>query len=152
MIKASGRNLNAAGIPATNGRSRKGFVLVEVIVAMVLLAVAVSSLAALVYSVSRSGLAATGSAYRNGVLMQEVNRLETIPYDSMAVGSVSTTVTAQPYPHTRIVTVSEPVANVVKAITVVVTPANSAFKPDTVKFTRTKARTSKVLCTDCPQG
>ncbi|HET7612880.1 MAG TPA: prepilin-type N-terminal cleavage/methylation domain-containing protein [Gemmatimonadaceae bacterium] len=151
MIKASGRSLNAAGIPAANRRSRKGFVLVEVIVAMVLLAVAVSSLAALVYSVSRSGLAATGSAYRNGVLMQEVNRLETIPYDSMAVGSMSTTVTAQPYPHTRIVTVTEPVANV-KTVKVVVTPANSAFKPDTVTFTRTRARTSKVLCTDCPQG
>ncbi|HJQ53104.1 MAG TPA: prepilin-type N-terminal cleavage/methylation domain-containing protein [Gemmatimonadaceae bacterium] len=152
MIKPSRRRLNAAGIPAANGRSRKGFVLVEVIVAMVLLAVAVSSLAALVYSVSRSGLAATGSAYRNGVLMQEVNRLETLPYDSVRVGSVSTTVSTQPYPHTRIVTVSEPVANVVKTITVVVTPANTAFKPDTVKFTRTKARTSKVLCTDCPQG
>lgn len=151
MIKASGRSLKAAGIPAANRRSRKGFVLVEVIVAMVLLAVAVSSLAALVYSVSRSGLAATGSAYRNGVLMQEVNRLETIPYDSMAVGSMSTTVTAQPYPHTRIVTVTEPVANV-KTVKVVVTPANSAFKPDTVTFTRTRARTSKVLCTDCPQG
>jgi prepilin-type N-terminal cleavage/methylation domain-containing protein len=152
MIKASGRSANAAGLPAGNGRGRKGFVLVEVIVAMVLLAVAVSSLAALVYSVSRSGLAATGSAYRNGVLMQEVNRLETLPYDSVRVGSISTTVTTQPYPHTRVVTVSEPVANVVKTITVVVTPANSAFKPDTVMFTRTKARTSKVLCTDCPQG
>jgi prepilin-type N-terminal cleavage/methylation domain-containing protein len=152
MIKASGRSANAAGLPAGNGRGRKGFVLVEVIVAMVLLAVAVSSLAALVYSVSRSGLAATGSAYRNGVLMQEVNRLETLPYDSVRVGSISTTVSTQPYPHTRVVTVSEPVANVVKTITVVVTPANSAFKPDTVMFTRTKARTSKVLCTDCPQG
>lgn len=152
MIKASGRSANAAGLPAGNGRGRKGFVLVEVIVAMVLLAVAVSSLAALVYSVSRSGLAATGSAYRNGVLMQEVNRLETLPYDSVRVGSTSTTVSTQPYPHTRVVTVSEPVANVVKTITVVVTPANSAFKPDTVMFTRTKARTSKVLCTDCPQG
>jgi len=152
MIRASGRSLNAAAAPAGGRRSKKGFVLVEVIVAMVLLAVAVSSLAALVYSVSRSGLAAAGSAYRNGVLMQEVNRLETVPYDSMAVGSFSTTVTSQPYPHTRTVTVSEPLANVVKTITVVVTPANSAFKPDTVKFTRTKARTSRVLCTDCPQG
>lgn len=151
MIKASGRT-STAEVQAGGRRTRKGFVLVEVIVAMVLLAVAVSSLAALVYSVSRSGLAATGSAYRNGVLMQEVNRLETLPYDSVRAGSFSTTVTTQPYPHTRVVTISEPVANVVKTITVVVTPANSAFKPDTVMFTRTKARTSHILCTDCPQG
>jgi prepilin-type N-terminal cleavage/methylation domain-containing protein len=139
-------------VPAGGRRSRKGFVLVEVIVAMVLLAVAVSSLAALVYSVSRSGLAATGSAYRNGVLMQEVNRLETLPYDSVRVGSFSTTVTTPPYPHTRVVTVTETAANLVKSVKVVVTPANLAFKPDTVVFTRTKARTSKVLCTDCPEG
>jgi prepilin-type N-terminal cleavage/methylation domain-containing protein len=152
MIRVFRATLNSDESLPGKRRDRKGFVLVEVIVAMVLLAVAVSSLAALVYSVSRSGLAATGNAYRNGVLMQEVNRLETLPYDSVKVGSSSTTVSTQPYPHTRIVTVSEPVANVLKAITVVIKPANSAFKPDTVSFTRTKARTSKVLCTDCPQG
>ncbi|HEX2602816.1 MAG TPA: prepilin-type N-terminal cleavage/methylation domain-containing protein [Gemmatimonadaceae bacterium] len=144
--------MTPTAVPAGDRRSRKGFVLVEVIVAMVLLAVAVSSLAALVYSVSRSGLAATGSAYRNGVLMQEVNRLETLPYDSVRVGSFSTTVTTPPYPHTRVVTVTETAANLVKSVKVVVTPANLAFKPDTVVFTRTKARTSKVLCTDCPEG
>jgi prepilin-type N-terminal cleavage/methylation domain-containing protein len=134
------------------GKSRKGFALVEVIVAMVLLAVAVSSLASLVYSVSRSGLAATGNAYRNGVLMQEVNRLEGIPYDSIHVGSSSTTVSTGKYPHTRIVTVTEPSVNLVKSVTVVIKPSNPIFKPDTASFIRTKARTSKVLCTDCPQG
>jgi len=135
-----------------SAKDRKGFALVEVIVAMVLLAVAVSSLAALVYSVSRSGLAATGNAYRNGVLMQEVNRLEGIPYDSIHVGTSSVTVTSGKYPHTRVVTVTEPSVNLVKSVRVVITPANKVFKPDTAAFIRTKARTSKVLCTDCPQG
>ena len=116
------------------------------------LAVAVSSLAALVYSVSRSGLAATGNAYRNGVLMQEVNRLEGIPYDSIHVGSSSVSVSTGKYPHTRLITVTEPSVNLVKSVTIVIKPANSAFKPDTAKFIRTKARTSRVLCTDCPQG
>ncbi|HEY1952830.1 MAG TPA: hypothetical protein VGG76_08485 [Gemmatimonadaceae bacterium] len=134
------------------GNERKGIALVEVIVAMVLLAVAVSSLAALVYSVSRQGLVATGNAYRNGVLMQEVNRLEGIPYDSVKVGSTTTTVSTGTYPHTRVVTVTEPSLNVVKSVTVVVKPSNPVFKPDTVSFIRTKARTSRVLCTDCPQG
>ncbi len=132
--------------------SRKGIALVEVIVAMVLLAIAVSSLAALVYSVSKSGTRTSGDAYRNGVLMQEVNRLEGIPYDSIPVGTTTVTVTSQPYAHTRVVTVTEPVANVIKNLKVVVTPTNPKYKPDTVTFTRTKARTSRVLCTDCPQG
>ena len=141
-----------AAAKASGGEARKGFVLVEVIVAMVLLAVAVSSLAAMMYYVSQSGMKATGNAYRNGVLMQEVNRLEGIPYDSIAVGSSSVSVTTAPYKHTRVITVAEPVANVVKTIKVVITPTDTKLKPDTVMFTRTKSRTSKVLCTDCPQG
>ncbi|MEA2761888.1 MAG: hypothetical protein QOD47_1172 [Gemmatimonadaceae bacterium] len=128
---------------------RKGFVIVEVIVAMVLLAVAVTSLAAMMYSVSQSGMIATGSAYRNGVLMNEVNRLEGIPYDSITVGSASYTVSTAPYPHTRVVTVTEPVVNSIKTIKVIITPTNVKYKPDTVNFTRTKARTSKALCTTC---
>lgn len=151
MIIVSRRNSTAEKGAATKGH-QKGFVLVEVIVAMVILAVAVSSLAALVYSVSRSGLATTGNAYRNGVLMQEVNRLETIPYDSIKVGSTSATVSTPPYPHTRTVTVTEPAANLVKTVKVVIKPTNPTFKADSAFFTRTKARTSKVLCTDCPQG
>jgi len=153
-MKTSMRNFGrgvATAATATNV-ARKGIALVEVIVAMVLLAVAVASLASLIYSVSQSSLIATGNAYRNGVLMQEINRLEGIPYDSIPVGTTTVSVSTAPYPHTRVVTVTEPVAKVIKSVTVVITPTNLKFKPDTVSFTRTKARTSKVLCTDCPQG
>jgi prepilin-type N-terminal cleavage/methylation domain-containing protein len=136
----------------TAKQPRKGFVLVEVIVAMVLLAIAVSSLAALMYSVSKSGLVATGNAYRNGVLMHEVNRLEGIPYDSVRVGTFSSSVSSLPYPHTRVITVTEPVANMIKSVKIVIQPTNARFKPDSMSFTRTKARTSRVLCTTCPQG
>jgi hypothetical protein len=129
--------------------NRTGFVIVEVIVAMVLLAVAVTSLAALLGSISASGIVATGNAYRNGVLMNEVNRLEGIPYDSIAVGTASFSVSTAPYPHTRVITVTEPVANTIKTINVVISPTNPKYKPDTVNFMRTKARTSKALCTTC---
>ena len=129
--------------------NRMGIALVEVIVAMVLLGVAVSSLAGLVYSISQSGLKNTGNAYRNGMLMLEVNRLEGIPYDSIPVGVTTYTVTGGSYAHTRKITVAEPSVQRVKTVTVVLTPTNSRFKPDTVSFTRTKAKTSKVLCTTC---
>lgn len=153
-MRISLRNSRCVALAANSDatEARKGFVLVEIIVAMVLLAVAVSSLAALMYSVSQNGMKATGNAYRNGVLMHEVNRLEGIPYDSITVGSSSISVTTAPYKHTRVITITEPVANVVKSIKVVITPTDTKLKPDTVSFTRTKARTSRVLCTDCPQG
>jgi len=146
------RSQPAASNAMHSGENRKGFVLVEVIVAMVLLAVAVSSLAALVYSVSRSGIRTSGDAYRNGVLMQEVNRLEGIPWDSIPSGTSTINVSGGNYPHTRVITTTVTAPNVVKNIKIVITPANPTFKKDSVSFTRTKARTSKVLCTDCPQG
>ena len=132
--------------------SRQGIALVEVIVAMVLLAVAVSSLAALVYSVSHSGIKTAGDAYKNGVMMQEVNRLVGLPYDSVRTGTTSTSVSTQPYAHTRVVRVTEPTVGVIKSVTVVITPVNPQYKADSVTFIRTKSRTSRVLCTDCPQG
>ncbi len=150
-MKTSLRKFDRIGNTAMTGpsKARKGFVLVEVIVAMVLLAVAVTSLAAMMYSVSQNGMKATGNAYRNGVLMQEVNRLEGLPYDSVAVGSSSASVSSGVYAHTRTITVAEPVANVVKTVNIVITPLNTLYKPDTVSFTRTKARSSRVLCTSC---
>jgi type II secretory pathway pseudopilin PulG len=154
MMKISMRNFDRAAATATTvtKQSRKGIALVEVIVAMVLLAVAIASLASLIYSVSQSSLVATGNAYRNGVLMQEINRLEGIPYDSIPTGTSTVSVSTAPYPHTTVVTVTEPTANVVKSIRVVISPTNVKFKPDTVSFIRTKSRTTRVLCTDCPQG
>jgi prepilin-type N-terminal cleavage/methylation domain-containing protein len=135
-----------------SSEGRKGFVLVEVIVAMVLLAVAVSSLAALVYSVSHSGIRTSGDAYKNGVLMQEVNRLEGIPYDSIPVQNTLVRFTTPQYTYDRTIIVTEPQVNVIKSIRIVIKPTNPQFKADSVDFIRTKSRTSRVLCTDCPQG
>lgn len=127
---------------------RKGIGLIEVIVAMVILAITLTSLAPLMYSVSRSTIAVTGNAYRNGVLMQEVNRLVALPYDSLGTGTTTTSVSSLPYPHTRSISVSDAAANL-KLIKVKIVPLTSGFKADSVSFVRTKARTSKYLCTTC---
>jgi hypothetical protein len=150
-MRISARNLSGAEHDAMRpaAKNRKGFVIVEIIVAMVLLAIAISSLAALVYTISQSGMVATGNAYRNGVLMSAVNTYEGLPYDSLAVGTQSSSVATGPYPNTRYVKVTEPAVGVVKNITVIIQPTNPKYKPDTVTFIRTKARTSKVLCKTC---
>jgi Tfp pilus assembly protein PilV len=127
---------------------RKGIGLVEVIVAMVILAITLTSLAPIIYSVSRSTLSVTGKVYRNGVLMQEVNRLIALPYDSLHVGTTSAGASSGPYPHTRTTVISEPVVNL-KVVKVKIVPVSTAFAADSVSFTRTKARTSKYLCTTC---
>ena len=147
-LRTSERNTDVS--PASR-EPKKGIALVEVIVAMVLLAVTVSALAPLMYSVSRSTMKVTGNAYRNGVLMHEVNRLIAVPYTQLATGTNYYTVSTGAYPHTRVVSVTEP-AEKLKVVQIVVTPANPEHKPDTVVFGRTLARTSKYLCTTCTDG
>jgi len=146
-LRSSHREPGAtSGLPV-DGR-RKGIGLIEVIVAMVILAITLSSLAPAMYSVSRSTITVTGKAYRNGVLMQEVNRLIALPYDSIPVGTTTFTVTSMPFQHTRTVTISEPVVNL-KLVKVKITPVSTAYLPDSTSFPRTRARTSKYLCTTC---
>ncbi len=148
-MRVSLRNSVNRAVPRPEtGGPRKGFALIEVIVAMVLLAIAVSSLAGLMYSVSQSSMKVTGAAYRNGVLMHAVNRLIALPYDSLPVGSASSSTSSGQYPHSLIVTVAEPAAKL-KTVRVIVTPVNPNYKPDTMNFIRTNPRTSKVLCTIC---
>lgn len=136
--------ISSAGIET----NRAGIGLIEVIVAMVILAITLTSLAPLMYSVSRSTINVTGNAYRNGVLMQEVNRLVALPFDSLGAGTTATSVSSAPYPHTRSISVTDAAANL-KLVKVKIVPLNSGFKADSVSFVRTKARTSKYLCTTC---
>lgn len=109
---------------------RKGFALIEAIVAIVILGIAITTLAALMVQVSRGALRVSGDSYKNNVLTQELNRVGAMPYDSLAVGTQTVSITAQPYPHTRVITVTEP-ASRVKRIQIVVTPIGYYFKGDT---------------------
>lgn len=146
FMRSSRRQIASPSQPRVNGR--KGIGLIEVIVAMVILGITLSSLVPIMYSMSKTTVSVAGKAYRNGVLMHEVNRLIALPYDSIPVGTSTFTVTTGKYPHTRTISISEPVANL-KLVKVVVVPSNVVLKPDSISFNRTRARTSKYLCTTC---
>lgn len=133
--------------PLRRKRKPEGFILLEVLIAMVLLGLVLSSLAGMMYAVSRRAITSTGYAYRNAVLLREVNRLEALPFDSLGVGSTSVTVGDKPYPHTRVVSVASP-GPTIKKVTLVITPVNQLYRPDTVSFTRTLPATTTSLTTN----
>jgi Tfp pilus assembly protein PilV len=132
---------------------RRGFILLEVIVAMTLLALVMTPLAAMVFKITSRSHQIIGSAYRNGVLMQQVNALESQPFDSLAIGTSTLASTAMPYPYTRTVTV-ELISQVfelkAKKVTLIITPTNTLYKPDTTVFVRSSASTMRALDTDDP--
>lgn len=134
---------------------RRGFILLEVIVAITLLALVMTPLAAMVFKITARSHHIIGSAYRNGVLMQHVNLLESQPYDSLAIGTSTLTSTVMPYPYTRTVTVSQ-ISQVyelkAKKVILIITPTNTLYKPDTTVFVRSSANTLHALDTDDPAG
>jgi hypothetical protein len=132
-------------------RKRSGFILMEVIVAMTLLALIMTPLAAMVYKITARGHRSVGATYLNGVAMHQVNYLEAVPYDSLPVGTTTRTVTAKPYPHTETVTVVEYYSRWqlrAKKVTLVVTPTNPLYRPDTTIMTRTSANTRTTFTSD----
>jgi hypothetical protein len=149
------RNNHMKTSPSTARTRRKGFILMEVIVAMTLLALVLTPLAAMVYKITARSHRIIGSAYRNGVLMQQINLLESLPYDSLAVGTTTITSTAKPYLFTRKVTVSQ-ISQVyelkAKKVILIITPTNTLYQPDTTTFVRSSASTLHALDTDDPEG
>jgi Tfp pilus assembly protein PilV len=130
---------------------RGGFILMEVIVAMTLLALILTPLAAMVYKITARNHRTVGNTYRNAVAMHHVNLLEAIPYDSLPVGTWTETVTAKPYPHSIHVTVDQYYQKwqlKAKRVTLVIAPANPLYKRDTLNFVRSSANTRTTFIDD----
>ena len=134
---------------------RKGFILMEVIVAITLLALIMTPLAAMVFKITARSHRIIGSAYRNGVLMKQVNLLESLPFDSLAIGTTTSSSTANPYPYTKTVTVSL-ISQVyelkAKKVILIILPTNPLYRPDTTIFVRSSANTMSTFDTDDPAG
>lgn len=132
-------------------QGRPGFILMEVIVAITLLALILTPLAAMVYKITSRSHYIVGSAYRNGVLMEQVNLLESLPYDSLPSGTTSLTVTTKPYPYTRKLIVAQYYQKYqlrAKSVVLIITPTNTLYKPDTTKFMRSSAATNTAFSND----
>jgi Tfp pilus assembly protein PilV len=141
-----------ATMAATPRRKRRGgFLLMEVIVAMTLLALIMTPLAAMVFKITARSHRTIGNTYRNAVVMEQVNLLESIPFDSLATGTRTTTVTTMPYPRTETVVVEQYFQKWQlkgKKVTLVIAPANILYRPDTTIFIRSSANTRTALIDD----
>ena len=123
----------------------------EVVVAITLLALILTPLAAMVFKMTARSHTIIGGAYRNGVLMEQVNLLESLPYDSLTVGTTTTTVTTKPYLYTQKVIVAQYYQKYMlraKTVTLIIIPANPLYRPDTTYFMRSSAATLTAFVND----
>lgn len=131
---------------AAPARSRRsGFSLIEIIVAMSMIAIAFTSLMALQVKITqRQALMAEQSA-RNAILLQEVNRVESMAYNSLRTLLVADTSFSTTFPYIRrytllsdatpVLTAQHPYTYVTIRIVPVSNPSDSVYS--TVRRTYT---------------
>jgi len=114
-----------------------GFSLIEIMVAMTMLGVVLMSVARLNFTLARRFYALSGGGARDAVLAQQVNQFAALPFDSLKAKAGTITVNKPPLPYTRKVTVDS-LSPKLRRVTIIVTPLNPVFKPDTLVLQRTK--------------
>jgi hypothetical protein len=119
-------------------KNRKGFMLMELVIGMLMLSIVMITLAAMTLQVASRSVRITGDSYRNAILVREVNRLQTIPYSALTVGTTTITETSLPYKHTRTITVTNPTFQL-KLVKIVIAPTRSGFKADSITIKRMRA-------------
>lgn len=126
-----------------------GFSLVEVIVAMALIAVSMTLLATLAITVGRRGRTNELTTKRNLVLSQQASRYHVLPLTSVATLTSGTTqMLVGDFTFNRRLVVTTP-ASGRYTIKVVIEPITDEFKPDSVTIDRTRMATGSPLCTNC---
>ena len=136
MMTRMRRAMNRLGMKRRRLRgSREGVSLVELLIAVMLIGVVVTSLGGMSFTAARQSVVLAADGYLRGVLTQEVNRLHAIPFPQLPSGSSCVSVTTGSFPHTRCLTITT--VNVwTRSISVTVTPTQAGVKPATVSFTR----------------
>jgi prepilin-type N-terminal cleavage/methylation domain-containing protein len=126
--------------------SRAGFTVVEVLVAVVLLAVILTMLGGLTFSTSRQSVANANAATRQSTSLELVNMLTVLPYDMLVPGMACDTVGTIRNRYQRCVTVAA--AGAGREVVINTTPLQYRAAPSTVRFMRASpVPTQNPLCT-----
>jgi prepilin-type N-terminal cleavage/methylation domain-containing protein len=116
--------------------SRLGFTLVEVLLAMTILAIGVLVMGGLLTRSARTADATALQSYQAGMIATEVARNDALPFSQLAAGTTCSTMSGAPLPHTLCTTITVLSAKV-KQVKVKFTPTSNYLVPaDSVMFER----------------
>ncbi|MGH7129094.1 MAG: type IV pilus modification PilV family protein [Longimicrobiales bacterium] len=115
--------------------NREGTSLVELLVAMTLLGVVLTSLAGLTFDTARRSIVVAGNGYMQGVVTEQINRLEAIPFSQLPAAAGCMTVANGVFPHRRCITVTD-VNSIHRLVRMIVQPGQLGLLPDTVDLVR----------------
>lgn len=127
--------------------NRDGFGLIEVVVAIVMLSVIMTTLGGLTYASARQSIIADHAMARQAVALQTVNRLATIPYANVAAAAGCDTVGTANREFERCVTLSG--ATNATGIQIVTTPLQHNVPASTMRLIRSAPASANPLCVGC---
>lgn len=131
------------------GLGRRGFSLIEVMVAMTVLSIVLLSLAKVSVAVTQRGRTSALVAKRNAAMQLEANKLGGLPFSKLASWASGTdTATIDGFTYKRRLTISKP--GVTRySIKIVILPGSDTTKKDSLSFDRTQPPSGTPLCVGC---
>lgn len=120
-------------------RNRRGVAVIEIMVAMVIFAIALLGAAGMTVVAARRATGLSTQSSRDGITLQELNKLASVHYDSLAARVGCTTANSGSLTYTRCITVTDIAdGNGYKRVRLIVTPSTSWAKPDTTYLNRAR--------------
>jgi prepilin-type N-terminal cleavage/methylation domain-containing protein len=130
-------------------RRRQGFSLIEVMVALTMLAIVMMSLAKIGVSIATRGRTNDLVAKRNAVLQSEANKLGDLPFDSLSKFDATTkSFTRSGFNYSRRLTLTA-ASSSRYTVKIVVIPTNTSARKDSVMFDRSRPPSGTPLCVGC---
>jgi len=117
--------------------SRKGVAVLEIMVGMVILSIGLLGVAGMTVTAARRASSLSTQSSRDGITLQELNKLAGLPYDSLSARVGCTTATSGTLTYTRCISVTDITdGSGYKRVRLIVTPSTSWARPDTVYLNR----------------
>jgi hypothetical protein len=120
-------------------RNRKGVAVIEIMVGMVILAVGLLGAAGMTVTAARRASGLSTQSNRDGIMLQELNKLASLPYDSLSARVGCSTSSSGPLTYSRCIAVTDVADGAgYKRVRLIVSPSTSWARPDTVFLNRAK--------------
>ena len=124
-----------------------GFTIIEVLVAMVMLALLLTTLAGLTYYTAWQAVRATNMTTQQSISLAAVNRFSTLPFNQLATNAGCDSVGTTNNMYRRCITVTT--TGGTAQVQVVTTPLQRSLPASTVQFVRTGPPGNNPLCSGC---
>ena len=121
-------------------RNRKGIAVLEIMVGIIILGIGLLGTAGMTVTAARKSSALSTQSSRDGIMLQELNKLGALPYDSLSGRVGCSTASSGTLEYTRCISVTDVTDGTgYKRVRLIVSPSTSWARPDTVYLNRAKS-------------